>query len=147
MKMPKAPPSCIFCCVETLAKRNRVLFEDALVIGMVDGHPRATRHLLVIAKEHIPFARDLKPHHADLVAHMLDVGNRLLESEGLPSTSGRQFGFHMPPFASIHHLHMHCLGLPFVPAWNRFRYTESFLGSYVDAERLLQSLKCPPSQP
>lgn len=52
-----------------------------------------------------------------------------------------RFGFHRPPFASVPHLHLHCLGMPFRPSWNRIRYTESILGSYVDASRVLASLR------
>jgi hypothetical protein len=52
----------------------------------------------------------------------------------------RRLGFHRPPFASVHHLHMHCLGEPFTPRWNRLRFTETILRSYVSAESVLASL-------
>lgn len=53
----------------------------------------------------------------------------------------RRLGFHRPPFASVKHLHLHCLGYPFVPSWNRLRFTPSLLRSYVDAESVLAELQ------
>ena len=52
-----------------------------------------------------------------------------------------RFGFHRYPFTSVSHLHLHCLGLPFVPAWNCVRYTESVLSSFVSAESTVAALR------
>lgn len=98
---------------------------------------------------------------------MVGTGKRLLADDGYPEDSadtrsvavhnGRpalsislrshhrccvspSFGFHRPPFASVPHLHLHCLGAPFVPHWNRLRFSETPLRSYVSAESVLATL-------
>ena len=50
------------------------------------------------------------------------------------------FGFHMPPWSSVPHLHMHCLGPPFTPAWERLRFL-SGLGTFTEAAQLLRRLE------
>ncbi|TYZ61224.1 hypothetical protein PybrP1_011569 [[Pythium] brassicae (nom. inval.)] len=137
-----AAAACAFCCVRTLlAKRNAVVYRDARVFGMEDHNPRAATHLLVVPHEHIPHVDALAPEHAELLGHMIATGKELLAQRGVVDPSQFQLGFHRPPFASVQHLHLHCLGFPFVPSWNRLRFTPSFLGSYVDAERVLAALQ------
>jgi hypothetical protein len=50
------------------------------------------------------------------------------------------FGFHMPPWSSVPHLHMHCLGPPFTPAWERLRFLPG-LGTFTEAAQLLRRLE------
>ncbi|KAF4320982.1 hypothetical protein BBO99_00005192 [Phytophthora kernoviae] len=110
------------------------------IIAMMDHNPRASKHLLVLPHEHIPSVDDLTPADYDLLEHMLTTGKELLAKDGYVNESDCRFGFHRPPFASVSHLHMHCLGLPFIPAWNRLRFTESLLPSYISAESALAAL-------
>ncbi|KAG3115963.1 hypothetical protein PI125_g5095 [Phytophthora idaei] len=141
---------CTFCC-ETLRSRNHIVYEDAKVIAMLDHNPRAKKHVLVIPHEHIPTVDDLTPTHYDLLEHMVLTGKEILAKDGFVdkescryigrSLFATSFGFHRSPFASVPHLHMHCLGLPFLPSWNRLRYTESMLPSYISAESALAALR------
>ncbi|KAL3671326.1 hypothetical protein V7S43_003256 [Phytophthora oleae] len=131
---------CTFCS-ETLRARNDILYEDAQVIAMLDHTPRATKHVLVIPHEHIPSVDDLTLAHYDLLEHMLLTGKEILAKSGFVDKENCRFGFHRSPFASVPHLHLHCLGLPFLPAWNRLRYTESILPSYISAEGALAALR------
>jgi len=41
----------------------------------------------------------------------------------------------------VPHLHLHCLGLPFLPTWNRLRFTKSMLPSFISAEGALTALR------
>ncbi|KAE8892513.1 hypothetical protein PF005_g4197 [Phytophthora fragariae] len=132
--------ACTFCC-ETLRARNHIVYEDARVIAMLDHNPRAKKHVLVIPHEHIRSVDDLTSVHCDLLEHMLVTGKEILAKDGFVDTEDCRFGFHRPPFASVPHLHMHCLGLPFAPAWNRLRYTESMLPSYISADSALAALR------
>ncbi|TMW64203.1 hypothetical protein Poli38472_012825 [Pythium oligandrum] len=133
--------ACVFCSREALTTRNRVVYEDELVVAIEDHYPRASTHLLVITREHLPSVNDLHATHSPLVRHMMEVGHKLLIDQGCVAETDRQLGFHRPPFTSVQHLHLHCLGLPFLPAWNRLRYTETFLGSYVNASTVLSQLQ------
>ena len=133
--------SCVFCTRRGL----KVLYEDAKLYAIADAKPRAKHHLLVVSQEHIPSARDLRgPGHAELVRSMVRAGGRLLDAlEGPSAAMGeRVFGFHLPPFNSVAHLHLHCLAPPFTPWWQHVRYTP-FLGTFETAEALLRRLDRP----
>ncbi|ETI52946.1 hypothetical protein L914_03887 [Phytophthora nicotianae] len=158
--------ACAFCC-ETLRTRNHIVYEDAKVIAMLDHNPRAKKHILVIPHEHIPSVDDLTPTHYDLLEHMLLTGKEILAKDGFVDNESCRyiskspviapfvailvlnanatilcrFGFHRSPFASVPHLHMHCLGLPFLPSWNRLRYMESMVPSYISAESAVAALR------
>ena len=66
------------------------------------------------------------------------VGRSLLEQHapGAP----QEFGYHLPPFNSVDHLHLHCFALPFTPPWKIIKYTPVGLGSlwYLQSATLLQ---------
>lgn len=89
--MAAARSACGFCCREALRAQNRLIYEashyqhyptcvrlrcgakqaavsiqDALVTAIEDRHPRASTHLLVIPRQHIPSVDDLTPEHLDL---------------------------------------------------------------------------------
>ena len=66
---------------------------------------------------------------------MLDVGERVVgdananaradenENETNDGTVKTRFGYHLPPFNSVDHLHMHAFALPFEPAWKERKYS------------------------
>ncbi|KAG7385633.1 hypothetical protein PHYPSEUDO_001195 [Phytophthora pseudosyringae] len=118
-----------------------LLPQDAKVIAMLDHNPRAKKHVLVIPHEHISSVDNLTPAHYDLLEHMLLTGKQILAKDGFVEKEDCRFGFHRSPFASVPHLHLHCLGLPFLPSWNRLRYTESMVPSYISAESALAALR------
>lgn len=74
--------------------------------------------------QHIGTVRDLNRSHASLLFHMDKVGRHVLAANhgnaSSPSSSHshpeRVYGFHRPPFNSVQHLHLHCIGLP----WSNF---------------------------
>ena len=47
---------------------------------------------------------------------MIAVGKELLMQRGFYDDSTKM-GFHMPPFISVPHLHLHCLSLPVNNLW------------------------------
>lgn len=84
---------------------------------------------------------DLRRGEADhaLVADMLALGRSLLEKDAAAGENMQhKYGFHVPPFNSVDHLHLHCLTLPFSPAWKSLKYTESMLGSWLPVEKCLE---------
>ncbi|CAH0478323.1 unnamed protein product [Peronospora belbahrii] len=131
---------CAFCC-ECFRRKNQIIYEDSLVLAIVDHMPKAKKHVLVIPHEHLSSVDSLTSAHTDLLEHMLITGKDILAKDGYIDKENREFGFHRSLFASIPHLHMHCFGLPFVPMWNRLRYTETIMPSYVRAENALAALR------
>jgi hypothetical protein len=69
---------------------------------------------------------------------MLSVGRALVE-EAAPGAA-TQYGYHLPPFNSVDHVHLHCFALPFAPAWKEWKYKSPAACHlwYLPAEVLLQ---------
>ncbi|KAJ1941818.1 hypothetical protein FBU59_003388 [Linderina macrospora] len=107
MRGQKRPKYCVFC-----HPLDRVVYEDDELIAFHDIKPDAKVHLLVIPREHFGTVKELTSDDIPIVKKMHELGQRLLREHGFEDDNAR-FGFHRPPFNSIHHLHMHCLGLPF----------------------------------
>ncbi|KAJ2843016.1 hypothetical protein IWW36_005700 [Coemansia brasiliensis] len=107
MRGQKRPKHCVFC-----HPLERVVYEDENFIAFHDIKPDAQLHLLVIPRKHYGTIKELSAEDMPMVKRMYEIGQQLLEERGFIENTAR-FGFHRPPFNSIHHLHLHCLGLPF----------------------------------
>lgn len=133
------PETCVFCKKIAETDPRSFVYQDSEVVVFEDWKPAARRHLLVCPREHITSARALTAADAGMARRMLDVGEKLLrrpteeeDAKSLASeTSTRdprmaletRFGYHLPPFNSVDHLHMHCFQLPFDPAWKERKYS------------------------
>lgn len=93
------------------AKNRLLLHSDERCAVFADRTPHASFHLQCVPRERIRDVLSLRASSEDiaLVRHMRDCGERVLDELGAPA-KGRKFGFHVPPFRSVPHLHMHCLG-------------------------------------
>jgi histidine triad (HIT) family protein len=87
------------------------LYEDDLVFAIFDIQPRAPVHFMVIPKEHIPTAKEIRGEHGPVLSRMLTAATRVAKEEGL-AESGYRLAFNVGDAAgmTIHHLHLHCLG-------------------------------------
>lgn len=133
---------CLFCDIVAKRElgdgsRTRVFAETDRLVAF---HPRGTAamgHILVVPREHLRNAVHLGPEHRQLVAEMAEWGSELLVAhaqrarEAVPADGGvvvdltdpadplvsplqaPRFVFHMAPFNSVDHLHLHCLLPPF----------------------------------
>ncbi|MEO8457194.1 MAG: HIT domain-containing protein [Chloroflexota bacterium] len=105
------PDDCIFCgIVERKVKADR-LYEDDLVVVILDINPRAPVHFMVLPKEHIDDARQIKGEHGPLIARMFTAATKVAKDEGV-AKSGYRLAFNVGPAAgmTVDHLHLHCLG-------------------------------------
>ena len=116
-----------------LEKERLVLFEDIA--------PMAKHHFLCIPKEHIVNINSLTKEHIPMLEEMREMAtNYLLENyrnEGV-TKDNIVFGFHIPPFTSISHLHMHCVILPY----NNFYYV--IMNDYLilrTLDKVIENLK------
>jgi len=68
-------------------------------------------HALVIPKRFVPNVYSLTPDDANLVQSMRQMGLEVLEKEQPKAFATKDyiFCFHIPPFNSVDHLHLHVL--------------------------------------
>lgn len=132
------PETCVFCEKVAEAEKNPSAFAyvDAEIVVFRDWKPAARAHFLVCPREHITSARALTPADAGLARRMLEVGERVVDDEKekqktkkdggalfVSNEETTRFGYHLPPFNSVDHLHMHAFALPFEPAWKERKYS------------------------
>ena len=104
---------CEFCKI--LHKNTEaILFQDNQFFAFHDIDKASAReHVLVCTKEHIETALDVT--NPDVLFEMEKVGKKVLDSLCATKSLGKnhRFGFHLPPYNSIDHIHLHCFTLPF----------------------------------
>lgn len=128
------PETCVFCAKAAEAEKNPSAFAhvDAEIVVFRDWKPAARAHFLVCPRKHITSARALTPADAALARRMLEIGERVAAREiedgavcghlSEKKTETTRFGYHLPPFNSVDHLHMHAFVLPFDPPWKERKY-------------------------
>ena len=87
------------------------LYDDDLVVVILDNSPRAPRHFLVLPREHIGTAKDVRGEHGPLLSRMFMTASSVAADEGI-SDSGFRIAFNVGEDAgmTVPHLHMHVLG-------------------------------------
>lgn len=79
---------------------------------------------------------------------MEEVGKRILRENGASDTIlfplaiyiTYRLGFHDRPWTSIHHLHLHCIGLPFKNCWAQFSHSPPFFVALDKVRKRIQYL-------
>ncbi|WVR05621.1 hypothetical protein IAU60_002643 [Kwoniella sp. DSM 27419] len=98
---------CIFCNVSP-ARGFNVVYEDDTLIAFHDRTPRAKVHLLIIPRYHVVSSvRELTRRQAPILQQMSDLASTLIPGDPHP-----KMGFHIPPFSSVPHLHLHVFSGP-----------------------------------
>ncbi|CAL9692397.1 unnamed protein product [Knipowitschia caucasica] len=100
--------SCDFCEMANNHTGADILLSDGGLLCIRDQKPGAAHHYLIIPKEHINNCLKLQPEHIQLVEQMRAMGMRILHMNNV-SDSDIKMGFHVPPFSSVAHLHLHVL--------------------------------------
>ncbi|CAN0102546.1 unnamed protein product [Ectocarpus sp. 4 AP-2014] len=112
--------SCLFCDFANHTKEKELLYEDDLVIAFSPLKPAAKQHILVVPKRHISTVGDLVETDTPLLDRMKEVAVKLLKCDA----SQTQLSFHIPPWNSVDHLHLHALETPYLSWWNGLRFSE-----------------------
>ncbi|EIW72846.1 hypothetical protein TREMEDRAFT_24796 [Tremella mesenterica DSM 1558] len=69
---------------------------------------RGKDHILIIPRHHIvSTVEELRPHHLPLRQ------SSILRLKLVLMDTGVKMGYHIPPFSSVHHLHLHVITPPF----------------------------------
>jgi diadenosine tetraphosphate (Ap4A) HIT family hydrolase len=103
-----AVKSCLFCRIATREEPGTIVFEDAQFVVFKTIAPASSQHLLVTPRKHIRNLKSLHgPKDAALIREMIEVGRTALGGDA----KGAHFSFHVPPYNSIDHLHLHAIGM------------------------------------
>ncbi|XP_051732434.1 adenosine 5'-monophosphoramidase HINT3 [Ctenopharyngodon idella] len=117
--------TCIFC---TIANGDdpytEILAEDEDIVCFKDINPGAPHHYLVIPKKHIYSCLSLQADDISLVRRMAEMGRDVLKAKDVTDLEDISQGFHVPPYITVPHLHLHVLA-PFseIFIWSKEKYT------------------------
>ena len=76
-----------------------------------DIYPGAKTHLLLIPKRHIRSVKQLQKTDITLITHMKEIAIKYMkEQHQAEGPEQVLFGFHVPLFTTVHHLHPHMEG-------------------------------------
>ncbi|KAK4049221.1 hypothetical protein OIO90_005510 [Microbotryomycetes sp. JL221] len=120
-------PGCVFCTASRRNKAFKVVHEDDEFVVFKDRSPGSKVHLLAIPKHHIDNVKTLGRDDVGMFLRMRTLGQRILEDVGVEPQHQRM-GFHIPPFYSVNHLHMHLLSTP-IPFPGNFKYRPAIVKS------------------
>ncbi|XP_070704915.1 adenosine 5'-monophosphoramidase HINT3-like [Pempheris klunzingeri] len=100
---------CPFCQIANNQMDTEILLSDDELLCFRDMKPGAAHHYLVIPRTHISSCKALQGEHTPLVERMVEMGRSVLEKNKVRDLSDVRMGFHLPPFSSVPHLHLHAL--------------------------------------
>ncbi|KAI0368631.1 HIT-like protein [Pilatotrama ljubarskyi] len=111
---------CIFCGV---SKENgfNVVWENEHYAVFTDINPSCQHHLQIVPKKHIESVKSLGVSDVGMVQEMIEIAHEVLDSLDIPPHL-RRLGFHIPPYISVPHLHMHVQALPYRSFLRRLKY-------------------------
>ena len=102
---------CLFCRIVEGEIPADKLYEDDLVVAILDINPRAPVHCMVIPHEHIATTRELQESHGPLLGRLFAVASKVAEAEGLAERGYRlTFNVGDDGGQTIYHIHLHILG-------------------------------------
>lgn len=100
---------CPFCLIVNNPSGTEILLSDEELLCFRDVKPGAFHHYLIIPRKHIDNCKALKGEDIALVERMEEMGRSVLEKNRVVDLQDIRLGFHVPPFCSVPHLHLHAL--------------------------------------
>jgi len=101
---------CIFCRIIAETIPARIVHRDDQVVAFDDLNPQAPTHILIVPREHVARALDVKAEHGAVLARIFEVAGRLARERNLED--GYRLVVNNGPQAgqTVYHLHFHLLG-------------------------------------
>eukprot|EP01112_Ceratiomyxa_fruticulosa_P001220 TRINITY_DN11222_c0_g1_i1.p1 TRINITY_DN11222_c0_g1~~TRINITY_DN11222_c0_g1_i1.p1 ORF type:complete len:187 (-),score=32.36 TRINITY_DN11222_c0_g1_i1:92-574(-) len=133
--MASEPKVCEFCDMTAgVQTQTTILHKTEHCIIVNDILPKFEHHFQVIPLEHIRSVFELNATHIPLLNEMWDAGKSQVNSLIPPRKHHTvQFGFHIPPKTSVHHLHMH-----FIAGIQKWGFSRVW---YISVEDLITCLE------
>jgi histidine triad (HIT) family protein len=99
---------CIFCKIRNNIVPATLVYEDDRVIAFNDIHPRASFHVLIVTKDHIPTLNDLEDEA--LAGHLLLVAAKLAKKSGFADDGYRVImNCNQGGGQEVYHIHLHLM--------------------------------------
>ena len=104
-------PDCLFCKIIAGNVKGDIFYQDERCVVIRDINPQAPTHLLVIPRDHIESLDEASQRDEAMLGHLLRVGARLANDEGLAEAGYRTvINTGAGAGQSVFHLHVHVLG-------------------------------------
>lgn len=132
--------TCIFCMIANgNCPHTDILYNDEDIVCFHDIYPGAAHHYLVVPRKHIHSCKSLEADDISLVKKMADIARTVLKSKNVTDFEDISLGFHVPPYISVPHLHLHVLA-PYSQLYieTEYKFTDF---RYLTVEMLLQALE------
>ncbi|KAG0208152.1 hypothetical protein BGX28_000767 [Mortierella sp. GBA30] len=120
---------------------SNILLQDSDIVAFHDISPSAETHILIVPVIHIETVKTLQPtdEHQGLLEKMRLKATELLKERGHDPEESK-LGFHVPPFNTVDHLHLHVLGGAFRSKFRQMKY-ETGRWWYMDLSQLQADLE------
>ncbi|KAF9099545.1 hypothetical protein BGX29_006098 [Mortierella sp. GBA35] len=130
---------CLFCEIVQGNTLDRVIYQDDDIVAFYDIRPAAETHILIIPAVHIDSVKTVQVTDYQLLLKIKAKALDLLKQHGHEPENCR-LGFHIPPFNTVDHLHLHVLGGEFKSALRSAKY-ETGKKWYMDLSKLFADLE------
>ena len=102
--------ACLFCQIAAKELDSEMVYESDRVVAFKDINPAAPVHILVIPKEHIESAHDLRPAHAETIGEMFEAISSIATDQGVAEGYRVVTNIGSDAGQSVFHLHWHLIG-------------------------------------
>jgi histidine triad (HIT) family protein len=102
---------CLFCRIAAGEIDVELVDQGDDWIAFRDINPQAPTHVLVVPREHIATANEVRPQHEGLVGRLVGAAARIASREGIAESGYRLvLNTNRGAGQSVFHLHLHLLG-------------------------------------
>lgn len=102
--------NCAFCDLLSQGKLN-LYYEDEKVVAFPDIEPKASTHILIIPREHIPSINAITEDQETLLGHLFTIAKQLAKEQGIAHTGYRTvINTGSDAGQTVHHFHLHLMG-------------------------------------
>ncbi|KAF9933848.1 hypothetical protein FBU30_004244 [Linnemannia zychae] len=129
---------CIFCAIAGSGTPTQLIYKDDEIVAFQDINPAAETHILIIPVDHIKNIKAVTTDHIPLLEKMRLKGIDLLRERGHDPEQSR-LGFHVPPFNTVDHLHLHVIGGAMKSNFRKLKYETGRMW-YMDLTQLQSTL-------
>ncbi|KAF7664001.1 hypothetical protein LDENG_00193660 [Lucifuga dentata] len=117
------------------------VYKDQRVVVIKDKYPKARYHWLILPWQSIPSLKALREEHCDLLRHMQQVADQMVQKCSDSGSLHFRTGYHAIP--SMSHVHLHVISQDFdSPCLKNKKHWNSFTTDYfIESQDVIQMLE------